>query len=433
MNTKEYDEWRRVLDSTFPWVTSVVEICLSVSSLLWFSDVQLPFALVLVGRPAGWKTTALKCISEKLLNFIYYSDSFTAKAFVSHAMKRSSKQLEKIDLLPRIRDKVFITPELAPTFTQEKEKLMQSVGALTRVLDGQGYVTDSGAQGRRGYQGNYKFMWLAATTPMPYRVWEVMATLGTKMYFLRVPEPKWTRKERIQWVRSGKYKTYLAKCQKATAEFLLFLKQQTPIEWNDMGDPENVVDFVERLSTMLARLRGKVNVATRTEYNELTGQKVVVPVFTTPVIEDSTRAFIMLLNLARGHAFVRGRRQINEDDIPYLIDVAVGSAPKGRVEAFKALLKSGGTVTASQIMRLTRCSRHSALRAMQTLSILQLAQDLGETRQGAEVVIKIRKDMEWCLTNEYMQKWGVKAPTRRPIKQIAKEEMQKGLIDVLES
>lgn len=422
--SEQYEKWRNALESTFPWIADVVETCLSVAVLLWFDNVRLPFALVLVGRPAGWKTTALKCIDDKRLDFVYYTDDFTPKAFVSHSAKKSKKELAKIDLLPRIKEKVFIVPELAPIFTQIKEALMQSIGRLTRILDGQGYISDSGAQGQRGYQGRFKFMWLAATTPMPYRVWEVMATLGTKMYFLHVPDTNWTREQRVQWFLEDEYHTRVEKAQKATAEFLLYLKEQTPIVWNKKQDPKGIIFFIQDLGLMLARLRGRVNVATRTTYDEMSGQQRVT-VHTTPIIEDPTRAFIMLHTLATGHAFVQGRRQLSEDDIPYLIEVALSSAPKDRVEAFKLLLKSGGVLKASDIMEATRCSRHTALRAMETLSILQLAEDVDRTQSRTEgFSITIRKDMRWCLENKYMQKWGAKAPVERPMKHRTREELE---------
>lgn len=416
MNKKseEYQKWRKVIEETFPWLADTVETLLSVVALLWFDNVQLPFALVLVCRPAGWKTTALKCIDESMLSFVYYTDSFTPKAFVTHLTDKTKKKLKKIDLLPRIQDKVFIVPELAPIFTQEKDRLMQSIGVLTRILDGQGYVSDSGSQGRRGYQGKYKFMWLAATTPIPYRVWDVMATLGTKIYFLHVPETKWSKKQRIEWFLEDTYEGRMVKAAEATAEFLLYLKDQTPIKWNKKRDPIEVLEFIEDLGQLVARLRGKVNVATKTDFNEMGHKQVTV--HTTPIIEDPMRAFIMLHTLATGHAFVRGRRQLGEEDIPYLIEVALSSAPKDRVEAFKALLRNGGRLTSTDLMELTRCSRHTAIRALKTLSILRLVQPISDTISGREIVAVIRKDMQWCLKSSHMQKWG-SGKIRKPLKQ----------------
>jgi hypothetical protein len=57
---------------------------------------------------------------------------------------------EQIDLLLKIKNMCFLTPELAPTFAAKDDDLLQILGIMTRILDGNGYESDSGAQGHRG-------------------------------------------------------------------------------------------------------------------------------------------------------------------------------------------------------------------------------------------------------------------------------------------
>jgi hypothetical protein len=78
--------------------------------------------------------------------------------------------LADIDMLPRIRFKLLLTPELTPIFSANEDELRENLGIITSVLDGHGYVTDSGAHGRRGYHGNYMFVWVGAAVDIPYRV-----------------------------------------------------------------------------------------------------------------------------------------------------------------------------------------------------------------------------------------------------------------------
>jgi hypothetical protein len=63
--------------------------------------------------------------------FEFYTDNFSAKSFVSHSTAVKREELEKIDLLPRIKDKFFITPELSPTFTKKDDDLIEILGILT--------------------------------------------------------------------------------------------------------------------------------------------------------------------------------------------------------------------------------------------------------------------------------------------------------------
>src|SRR5208283_5375227 len=81
----------------------------------------------------------------------------------------------------------LVTPELAPLFRGKRDDLTERFAVLTRVLYGDGYQTDSGAQGRRGYaDGKYVFRWLGAPTPLDSAAVEVMGQLGPRLLFYEV-------------------------------------------------------------------------------------------------------------------------------------------------------------------------------------------------------------------------------------------------------
>ena len=87
-------------------------------------------------------------------------------------------------MLPKMKDKLVIAPELAPIFTAKDDDLQKVLGMITRILDGHGFENDSGAQGHRRY-GDTMFVWLGATVEIPPKVWRLLGTLGHKIYFLR--------------------------------------------------------------------------------------------------------------------------------------------------------------------------------------------------------------------------------------------------------
>ena len=138
----------------------------------------------MLARSGGNKT-----LSSSMLipwPFVYYTRKFTAKAFVSHNTAIPVENLSKIDMLPKIRFKMLLTPELAPIFSANEDELLENIGIITSVLDGKGYVSDSGAHGQRGYHGNYHFVWVGATVDIPYRVHKMFSSLGPKLYTLRL-------------------------------------------------------------------------------------------------------------------------------------------------------------------------------------------------------------------------------------------------------
>ena len=119
-------------------------------------------------------------------SFLHRVDTFTPASFVSHAANKKRNQLSAIDLLPKIKDKTMLTKELSPLFRGDFKEMQKNFSVLTSVLDGKGYVSESGTHGERGYTGEYLFNWIGATTPFSDRVYELMAQLGNRMYFYEI-------------------------------------------------------------------------------------------------------------------------------------------------------------------------------------------------------------------------------------------------------
>jgi hypothetical protein len=65
--------------------------------------ITLHFAGIILGPSSSWKTAGIESLRE--FPTTYYTDSFTPKSFVSHNTGVSKKELERIDMLPKIKDK----------------------------------------------------------------------------------------------------------------------------------------------------------------------------------------------------------------------------------------------------------------------------------------------------------------------------------------
>jgi hypothetical protein len=142
------DHVRRVVESRFPGYWRAVDVGLSVYATLLLAKNSNPVTVIYLGSPSAGKTTVVNMFTDHEASYV--SDNFTPAAFVSHSANVSKEALSEIDLLPRIRHKVLITPELAPNFRGKEDELTKRFSILTRVLDGQGLMTDSGTHGRRG-------------------------------------------------------------------------------------------------------------------------------------------------------------------------------------------------------------------------------------------------------------------------------------------
>jgi hypothetical protein len=167
-----------------------VQATLAVFAAMSLQGRARPLTLVFEGTSGSGKTTVLQMAFPKkdseLEKYVYRSDKFTPKAFVSHAGNTPSAKLAKIDMLPRIENKVLVTKELAPIFRCRQEELREIFGVLTSVFDGTGHLSDSGIQGQRGYVHKLLFNWVGASTPIPRRVHQTMSQLGNRFLFFEM-------------------------------------------------------------------------------------------------------------------------------------------------------------------------------------------------------------------------------------------------------
>src|SRR5207244_7300340 len=233
-----FEQWQAVILANFPAYARPAEICASVIVQLLLNDVANPFALALVDVPSSGKTITLNFFDVREL--AYTSDNFTPASFVSHASNVKREELANVDMLPRIRYRTLIVRDLAPIFGVKEDELLKTIGILTRALDGEGLETDSGVHGKRGYKGDWLFMLLAGTTPIPPRVFKVMGTLGSRLFFLALHSNAKSHDELIAQNRGTARREKERICREATDSFLRTLWATNPsgVEWDRAVDRE---------------------------------------------------------------------------------------------------------------------------------------------------------------------------------------------------
>jgi hypothetical protein len=399
-----FDEWRQTIQANFPALWTYAEACAATIAVLQIQNVQ-PLALVLQGVPSGGKTTTLDFFRNFPLS--HATDKFSPRAFVSHVAQKSEEELKKIDMLPRIKGKVLITPDLTTLFGAKADDLAETFSILTRVLDGRGLKIDSGVYGSRGYEGDYMFSWIGASTPIPHKVWDLFGNLGARMYFMQIMKNNHTNQDYIKALKEKNYRLKVNECNDATLRFLKGIWQAERIEWNSKDDPDDLIDKIVQLAKIVTRLRGKINVVVKEDF----GRQETF--FSEAVIEEPDRCITALYSMMRGHALLQGRRYIAMEDLPVIIDVALSSAPWDRILAFAYVL-SKDSVNATELEKNLKCSRGKALRTMQTLKLLDLV-DLSNhsrivTNSGEQYAyeMKLKPEFKWFQSQEFKQLWRQK-------------------------
>lgn len=396
-----FDLWSKTVFEQFPELLRPAEIALSVVCQLRINDIKNPFALVLVDVPSSGKTITLNMFST-LTDLVYTTDNFTPASFVTHAANVPKKKLTEVDLLPKIRNKILIIRDLATIFGEREEDLLKNLGTLTRVLDGEGLELDSGLYGKRGYKGDYNFMLLAGSTPIPPRVWKMSGNLGSRLFFIQIRSKEKAEDSLVNQLINESWLNKQQICQEVTEEFMNVVQKKYPdgFDWNKSDDPIELLKIISRCAKLLARLRAAINVWKE----RWSDDDKEVYTHTEPVIEKPDRINQLFYNLARGHAFAQGRMKLSEADLSIIIDVAFDSAPRTRSNLFRLLIDNGGELLTNQVMATLNCSHPTAHKEMEALKILGLVEvDEGHGIAGQEKNMSLKDEFRWFLSGECRQ------------------------------
>ncbi len=394
------EEWRTIINQNFTGLVLPAEIGLSVACQLLIDDITNPFGLVYVDVPSTGKTIVLNFFSE-CKDWVYTTDSFSPASFVSQAANVKTKDLPKIDLLPKIKDRVLIVRDLAPLLGMRDDDLLKTIGILTRLFDGEGLKVDGGVHGSRGYEEECLFMLLAASTPIRPRVWRVMGNFGARLFFYNLNAPDKstsTLANQLSAELSPKKKEKL--CREATFQLLDGLShREDAIFWDKKAENKQLLEEIAMIAQLVACLRGIINVW---EEHSADGKFN----HTEPQIEKPDRINQCLYNLARGHAVACGRTSLNDQDIAIVLRVALCSASLERTKLLNKLIENDGVLATEDVIHKMDWSRTSALKYMEVLRYLKIVEEISSTNLAvgrSEKVIRLTEQFSWLLSKRFKE------------------------------
>ncbi len=401
-----------LVEKYFPGHSKEVEACLSTVATLFIEDIVNPTALILVGPPSSLKTTLLGFFKDTK-QLVYSTDRFSPKSFVSCYANGKAVDLEKIDLLPKIKHKTLIVPELAPLFRGKQDELVATFSTLTRVLDGEGFWVDSGTTGGRGYQGDYMFCWLGGTTPFDYSVWKIMSAIGSRMFFLTMREDDKSLETLAE--NNGIVKPFRTKCVECRETVNAFLQAllakggPRSVKWDHAKDDPRALKRIAAAAKLVARLRGTIRQWTELGSGDLEHSR--------PTIEQPDRANTVLYNFARGRAICYGRNYIGDDDAALSFEIALSSGPEDRRILLDTLRQTGGEGCTSSLSKAMNCSEKVTRGLMIQFIALGLADDVTKERKTSEIrggyderTIRLKEEIRALLGHVPSKEGDISAP-----------------------
>jgi hypothetical protein len=161
-----------------------------------------------------------------------------------------------------MKNNIFLTSELSPMFTTKEEDLTQLLGIITRIADGHGYSSDSGAHGHRGYDEDIMFTWAAAAVDIPFRVFKVLNNLGHRLYYYRLRFADETIDQLEEYTAIGEdFNVRKEKVREALFDYLKWfeigpdLSPDKKMKWDQDRDDRAALRAIAGMADVLSYLR----------------------------------------------------------------------------------------------------------------------------------------------------------------------------------
>jgi DNA-binding Lrp family transcriptional regulator len=455
-----FERLQQTVQNNIPDLWVGLEFELSCMRVLNIHGCTLPIIAIILGRAAGGKTQVISLIRQ--WPFAYYTDTHSAKSWVTHTTSvKTPEDLEKIDMLPSIKNRVFCTPEWAPIFTLREDDLRASLGIITRIADGQGLVSNSGVYGRRAYEGTHMFSWIGAAVDVPHIVYKVLGALGPKLYFFRLPFSE-IKTDNVNQELGSDFNARFDFIQAALFDYLKWFEIGPDlIHDNRDGENENedeaLADYEKDLrfrpgvpgnqfkfhddddvvwkevmkKKKLAAERGRQGPGQRLlkmkwdrDKDDPKAKTCIAELavllshlrcdvqtwtegsdvgYSPSLPEHPQRAAEILFNLAKGHALLYGRNYVTMKDIPIAVKTVMSTAQIDRVKIFSLLLADGQNwLPTSRIIESFHISPQTARRRMKEFEVIGLV-DEEYSGSSHELAIKLRPKFSWFLGEEFKQ------------------------------
>jgi energy-coupling factor transporter ATP-binding protein EcfA2 len=376
----EIEEVRKVVTEQFnkqTWETT--EAVLTAQATLLLADAK-PVGVVIVGESGSGKSTVLKFIKENPET--YRTDDATPASFVSHDASLEEEELADVDLLPRVRHKTLVCPDMANWFSGSRENIGEKMSTMANVMDGDGYVRDSGSHGQRGYEGDYRFNIIGASTPLETRSWEAMGHTGNRFVFHE--HTVTTDLDEIkEQVFDGSYDEKVSRCSETVEDLL---EDRWAKHGGYSGVEQASVDVEDEARETIAYL-AKLVTYSRAPINGGTVHQ-----------EGMYRIMATLKTLAQGRALLDNRTEVTTGDVEVCARIALSTMPKERRSYVKAIVNpsTGKTLTAQgfeeyHAVKSTRPTVHSRMELLDTLEIA----DYEEIDGRGTKMVTLKEEFEW--------------------------------------
>jgi hypothetical protein len=190
---------------------------------------------------------------------------------------------------------------------------------LARIMNGKGVMIDSGAQGTRGYEGDYRFALIGTTTPLDSRAWDAMGHVGNRLVFHYLPRKTDPQEIANDIFEGEQQRKKVERCRATVTELISRIWRSNggygSVAWSSTATGE-LRDGFAYLAHLISHCRAPEN-GTR---------------------EGEHRVLLTLRDIARGRALLCGRRQLQMEDIGLCSRLALSTMHQERRGIVRAVV-----------------------------------------------------------------------------------------------
>lgn len=387
-----------------------LKVSLSAILQMRISDNPLPIAVFFAGTD---NDSVLTCIQK--IPQAYHVDSFTPKSFVSHSARTSGRNLKSIDLLPQMRNKAMITKKVETIFSGSKPTVSENIGIIDTVMAGNGYTSYSAVFGKRGYDEPLNFAWLGTINTVDSRYWASIGRMRHKPYLFQLGTKQNSGKADFDNMLGMFNKNTSLPENPISAVVMDFwntlwkhFSNEKILEWEYESDDKEICKYIIKLSYLLSRL-GAFIPTSNTGASDSGGTSYN---FEEPIMTDPQLMYKNLYNLARGHAIIRCRNYVTQEDLEPIIHIVLSSLPPDRLSLLDTLLHFGEIVSTDQMEDHLQVSKATALKEMKKLNVLDIVDsDAVDGVSKPMLSIRLKKEYHWIFDNPFRNYYDTKFHT----------------------
>lgn len=335
-----------------------------------------PLWLMIVGPPSSIKTELVKMLDYLNGTLVYYVDSMTENAFASGFLPKDGS--EPHDLLPELDGKCFIVKDYTTMFSLNEETLKKILGDMTSMFD-EDFNKFSATRGNVTYKS--LFSQIGCITPSVINKHQrYMSQIGARFLYYRVPELDADSEKKgfgIAWsdeTGEGR-KKLIDEARIITSSFCKQLIDELP-NIQLKTESEEIRGRINNLAKFISKARGIVNTKPASFIKD--GKEIKYNEVIDIQVEHPWRAFQQVRALARFLAIVRGKQEVELEEIETMKDIAIASMPVHRARVLAAF-EGKRMMESSEIAEIAGISPRTAQRVLKELLSLKILDKIEES------------------------------------------------------